>query len=413
MGFRNPFRITGRQERRRLRHRLLARLADSADSAGRRARAGSRSCASRRTTAGRSATRPTCRTTSGTSTPRRRCPSAAAPETARMRQPDPRTAEHSRWVASGGPAVEPGLEFGPPITQPEIWYSYRDNQAPRTARTARRASPSTGRARRPTRSGCARSSSRSCSPAASGPHGAAPYDYDPDNPSTTKFPPYYDGAFIFGEFTQRHPARGPARLAEPRLQDQQLLNCGAVRRRDADAAVPVRQPDGHGVRARRHFYLLTYGDGFFAINPDAGDVALGLRQGPAGPGGRAVGATPTDGPAPLTVGFSSAGSSDRGPRRLDPVRVGLRRQRHGRLDRSEPDVHLHDDGQLHRQADGHRLERQGRVGEHDDHGRQHVADRHGRRAGGRRDVRLRRQHPVHGHGHRPRGRRDRLRPRSR
>ena len=36
----------------------------------------------------------------------------------------------SRWVANGGPAVEPGLEYGPPITQPEIWYSYRDNQAP-------------------------------------------------------------------------------------------------------------------------------------------------------------------------------------------------------------------------------------------------------------------------------------------
>ena len=35
-----------------------------------------------------------------------------------------------------------------------------------------------------------------------GPQGAAPYDYDPDNPSTTKFPPYYDGSFILGEFTQ-------------------------------------------------------------------------------------------------------------------------------------------------------------------------------------------------------------------
>ena len=35
-----------------------------------------------------------------------------------------------------------------------------------------------------------------------GAQGAAPYDYDPANPSTTKFPPYWDGAFIFGEFTR-------------------------------------------------------------------------------------------------------------------------------------------------------------------------------------------------------------------
>ena len=42
-------------------------------------------------------------------------------------------------------------------------------------------------------------------------------------------------------------------------------------------------------------------------------------------------------------------------RRLDPVRVGLRRRRHGRLDRPEPDPHLHAQRRLHRQADRHRL----------------------------------------------------------
>ena len=32
----------------------------------------------------------------------------------------------------------------------------------------------------------------------------------------------------------------------------------------------------------------------------------------------------TDGPSPLTVNFSSAGSQRRGSGRLDPLRVGLR-----------------------------------------------------------------------------------------
>jgi hypothetical protein len=29
-----------------------------------------------------------------------------------------------------------------------------------------------------------------------GPHGAAKYEFDPDNPSETEFPPYFDGAVL-------------------------------------------------------------------------------------------------------------------------------------------------------------------------------------------------------------------------
>ena len=60
-----------------------------------------------------------------------------------------------------------------------------------------------------------------------GPHGAAQYDYDPANPNPTKFPAYYDGAIIFGEFTQDY-------LREIRLDSDgnvfkinDTLNCGA------------------------------------------------------------------------------------------------------------------------------------------------------------------------------------------
>ena len=35
-----------------------------------------------------------------------------------------------------------------------------------------------------------------------GPHGATKYHFDAANPSTTKLPPYYDGAVLFGEFTR-------------------------------------------------------------------------------------------------------------------------------------------------------------------------------------------------------------------
>ena len=40
-----------------------------------------------------------------------------------------------------------------------------------------------------------------------GPHGATKYHYDPNNPSTTKFPPYYDNAVFFGEFTRNYLKR--------------------------------------------------------------------------------------------------------------------------------------------------------------------------------------------------------------
>ena len=60
-----------------------------------------------------------------TSTP---LPSAAAPEVHECDNPTRGPQNTSRWVANGGPAVEPGLEYGPPIERSEIWYSYRDNK---------------------------------------------------------------------------------------------------------------------------------------------------------------------------------------------------------------------------------------------------------------------------------------------
>ena len=60
------------------------------------------------------------------------------------------------------------------------------------------------------------------------------------------------------------------------------------------------------------FYLLTYGDGFFNVNPDAGMYKWEYAKGQRAP--RAVLDTDrTDGPVPLTVNFSGARSVDPDP----------------------------------------------------------------------------------------------------
>ena len=87
-----------------------------------------------------------------------------------MQQPDPGAAEHVALGRERRAAVDPGLEYAPPITNPEIWYSYRDNQgAPNGPlgtpcfATYGPGAPVAGA----DRSACVRSSSPSSSPAES------------------------------------------------------------------------------------------------------------------------------------------------------------------------------------------------------------------------------------------------------
>ena len=132
----------------------------------------------------------------------------------------------------------------------------------------------------------------------------------PGNPSPTKFPPYYDNSVILGEFTQDT-------LREIKLDSQNrvfkinsFLDCGQV----ADPAFLFECDNPMDMQwgADGSFYLLTYGDGFFAINPDAGMYQWDYVKGTRAP--KAVLTTDkTDGALPLTVNFSSAGSSDDDP----------------------------------------------------------------------------------------------------
>ena len=136
-----------------------------------------------------------------------------------------------------------------------------------------------------------------------GPHGAAPYDYNPLNPNPTKFPPYWDGAFIFGEFTRDY-------IREIRLDSQNRvfkindsLPCGPV------PATPTRpwlcdNPMDMEFHSDGTFYLLTYGDGFFNINADAGMMRWEYVKGQRAPV-VSLSATPTSGPGPLVVDFDA------------------------------------------------------------------------------------------------------------
>ena len=226
---------------------------------------------------------------------------------------DPTTGpvNESRWNVGGGPSVEPGRVNTPPITNPDMWYSftpenqavnpigtpcsaYYDGTLPPEQRVCPRLFPELGTG-------------------GVGPHGAAKYEFDPDNPDTTKLPPYFDDVVFFGEFTRDM-------LREVRLDSQNrvfklnnLLSCGGLGSGAAaqfgfECDTPMDlQFDGKG-----HFYLLTYGDNFFQINPDAGMYRWDYVKGQRAP--RAVLDTNrTDGPLPLTVQFSAANSSDPDP----------------------------------------------------------------------------------------------------
>ena len=82
-----------------------------------------------------------------------------------------------------------------------------------------------------------------------------------------------------------------------------------------------------------NFYLLTYGDGFFAINPDAALVKFSYVKGLRAPIA-VLNATPTDGLAPLTVAFSSDGSRDPDP--ADSIRFEWDLDGNGTVDSIEP-----------------------------------------------------------------------------
>ncbi|MFI7601533.1 PQQ-dependent sugar dehydrogenase [Actinoplanes sp. NPDC049681] len=131
-----------------------------------------------------------------------------------------------------------------------------------------------------------------------GPMGGPAYDYDAANPSATKWPEYYDGKPLFFEWTRDYVKEftlGPANEVtsiKPVLPSIVFDNP-----MDLEFG-----PDGA-------LYVLEYGDGYFSENPEAQLARIDYVRGNRTPIPK-ITATPTRGEAPLTVTFSSAGTTD-------------------------------------------------------------------------------------------------------
>ena len=239
-----------------------------------------------------------------------------------------------------------------------------------------------------------------------GPHGIAKYHYDPANPNPKKFPPYYDNSVILGEFTQDTLRELKTDSQNRVFKINQFLPCGAANVANPPFTFECDNPMDLQWGADGDFYLLTYGDGFFNINADAGMYKWQYVKGQRAP--VAVLTTDrTDGPLPLTVNFSSAGSSDADPgdsisfdwdfgdgtaHSIDPNPT------HTYTTRGRYTVVLTVSDSSGLSAGQQTTITAGNI--EPDGGREH--------AGRGRHVRLRRRHPVHGHRHRPGGRGDRL-----
>ncbi|WP_170178946.1 ThuA domain-containing protein [Solirubrobacter pauli] len=225
----------------------------------------------------------------------------------------------SLWNIEGGPSVEPGLRDVPPVTDPTIWYSYRDNNtgAPLGTPCQAYSDPTPGPIAPGSTTECPRLFPELYTGGV-GPHGMTKYKYDPANPNPKKFPPYYNDAVVFGEWQMDT-------LREMRLDEQGrivkingFLDCGS-RSNNTNGTFQFEcdNPMDMQFGADGAFYLLTYGNGFNVISPDAGMYKWEYNKGNKSP--KAVITTDkTDGGTPLTVNFSSAGSMDPDP--LDSIK---------------------------------------------------------------------------------------------
>ncbi|MFB9359967.1 PQQ-dependent sugar dehydrogenase, partial [Actinoplanes nipponensis] len=131
-----------------------------------------------------------------------------------------------------------------------------------------------------------------------GPMGGPAYHFDAGNRSATKWPRYYDGKPLFYEWTRDYVQEftlGPAN--EVAAIRQVLPSIVFDNPMDLEFG-----PDGA-------LYVLEYGDGYFSENPEAQLARIDYVRGNRTPIPK-ITATPTLGEAPLTVTFSSAGTTD-------------------------------------------------------------------------------------------------------
>ncbi|WP_433127336.1 ThuA domain-containing protein [Micromonospora sp. CA-240977] len=131
------------------------------------------------------------------------------------------------------------------------------------------------------------------------PMGGPAYRYDANLNSTRKWPAYYDGKALLGEWNQNKMYTMQVSADGKSLVDinQLLTGMSMIRPMDFEFG-----PDGA-------LYLIEWGSGFGGNNDNSGVYRIDYTAGDRAPIA-AASANPTSGPAPLTVTFSSAGSRD-------------------------------------------------------------------------------------------------------
>ncbi len=197
-----------------------------------------------------------------------------------------------------------GLTRAPAISQPDLYYSFRDNANPPLGTPCLASYDGSG--------GSCPQLFPELYTGGVAPHGAVKYRFDADNENPTKFPAYYDDAIFLGEF-------GQDQLREVRLgpdneifKINKLLDCGDFSASRVTTPFECDSPMDMQFGPDGAFYLLTYGDGFFTQNPDAGMYKFEYVKGKRAPQA-VLNATPTNGQAPLRVAFSSEGTRDPDP----------------------------------------------------------------------------------------------------
>ncbi|MEW2547297.1 PQQ-dependent sugar dehydrogenase [Streptomyces sp. NPDC047002] len=179
-----------------------------------------------------------------------------------------------------------GLRELPPAHPATLWYGDKDTDQPWPELTAFRGPDG---------------------PGGQAPMGGPVYHYDQDNPSTGKFPAYWDGKAFLAEFSQDYVAA--LTLEGPDGPVGKLENVLPNSERSANGIPPWDNPMDLEFGPDGALYVLDYGDGFFRQNPDAGLYRIEYAEGNKAPTA-VISAAPSSGHAPLAVTFDAGGSTD-------------------------------------------------------------------------------------------------------
>lgn len=160
------------------------------------------------------------------------------------------------------------------------------------------------------------------------------YKHDPGTTSDVAFPAYFDRTLFLMEWSRNH-------LYEVKTD----ASAGLLKVADFAPTIPVTRPIDLTFGPDGAMYLLEWGSGFGGNNTDARLSKIIYNSGNKAPVARLT-ADRTDGPVPLTVQFSSAGSSD--PDGDEPLNFAWDFDLDGTIDSTAPNpVHTYSSGGLY------------------------------------------------------------------